>query len=164
MDDFPGGEVSSASLLLLPTSYPIRIPIPRVFRPNTTVVQRPTSQAILNNNVMEQCVANLAQITRFLLPVPAKHFAPTPASTIAFDTAQELFWAGNDYGRVSGFLGPELQRYTSFKAGNGPVCQLLFHDRGVIALSSNSVHMSSRRGLPIWHIVYARTWGEAGGS
>lgn len=104
--------------------------------------------------------AHFWQIKKVPLPVPAKHAAYTPASTIAFDTSQELLWAGNDYGRVSGFWGANLAPYTAFKAGDGPVRQLLFHDRGVIALSAYSVHMASRRGPPIWHIVYARTRGE----
>ena len=88
-----------------------------------------------------------------LLPPPGQNAIPTPISTMSFDTSQELFWAGNEYGRVSSFYGTELQRYTSFKAGAGPVRQLLFHDKGVIALGSTSVHMAMRRGPPIWHIT-----------
>jgi PAB-dependent poly(A)-specific ribonuclease subunit 2 len=80
---------------------------------------------------------------------------PTPVATFAFDTNQELLWIGNEYGRVSSFYGTELQRYTSFKAGEGPVRQILFHDKGVIALGSKSIHMAMRRGPPIWHITYA---------
>lgn len=60
---------------------------------------------------------------------------------------------GNEYGRVSSFYGSELQRYTSFKAGDGPVRQLLVHDKGIIALCSRSIHMSMRRGPPLWHIT-----------
>lgn len=94
---------------------------------------------------------------------------------MAFDTSQELFWAGNEYvrgakegktmrkrayesqGRVTSFYGSVLQRYTSFRAhpsADGPVRQLLFHDKGVIALGSRSVHMASRKGPPIWNITY----------
>lgn len=50
-----------------------------------------------------------------------------------------------------------MQRYTSFKAhasGDGPVRQILIHDKGVIALGSRSVHMALRRGLPLWHITF----------
>jgi PAB-dependent poly(A)-specific ribonuclease subunit 2 len=72
---------------------------------------------------------------------------------MSFDSSQELVWAGNEYGRVSSFYGTEMQRYASFKAGTGPVRQLLFHDKGVIALGSTSVHMAMRRGPPIWHIT-----------
>lgn len=72
---------------------------------------------------------------------------------MSFDTTQELLWAGNEYGRVSSFYGTDMQRYTSFKAGAGPVRQLLFHDKGVIALCSTSVHMAMRRGPALWHIA-----------
>jgi PAB-dependent poly(A)-specific ribonuclease subunit 2 len=74
---------------------------------------------------------------------------------LAFDTSQELLWAGNEYGRVTSFYGAELQQYTSFKAHSsqdGKVHQLLFNDKGVIAIGSRSVHMAMRRGPPLWTI------------
>ncbi|KAH8684695.1 PAB-dependent poly(A)-specific ribonuclease subunit PAN2 [Tricladium varicosporioides] len=73
---------------------------------------------------------------------------------MAFDTSQELLWVGNDFGRVSSFYSTDLSRYTSFKAGDGPVRQIIFHDKGVIALCTRSVHMATRRGPPIWHITH----------
>lgn len=51
-----------------------------------------------------------------------------------------------------------MQRYTSFKAHDttdGPVRQILVHEKGIIALGSRSVHMALRRGPSIWHIKYA---------
>lgn len=60
-------------------------------------------------------------------------------------------------GRVTSFYGPELQRYTSVRAhpvSEGMVRQIIFHDRGVISLSSKSVHMITRRGLTQWHISH----------
>ena len=36
--------------------------------------------------------------------------------------------------------------------GNAPVKQLLFCEKGVISLSSKSVHLSGRRGLTQWHV------------
>ncbi|KAF9632784.1 hypothetical protein BFW01_g3647 [Lasiodiplodia theobromae] len=81
---------------------------------------------------------------------------PTPATTVAFDTHQDLLWAGNDYGRVSSFFGPELQRYTSYRAhpsGEGAVKQLLFCDKGVLSISVRSVHLASRRGVTQWHLT-----------
>ncbi|OAX78268.1 PAB-dependent poly(A)-specific ribonuclease subunit PAN2 [Emergomyces africanus] len=111
------------------------------------------------------------EVSRIAVPSPGPHVLPTVASTIAFDDAQELLWTGNEfvrlildhmrywkcigYGRVASFYGPELQRYTSVKAHpatEGAVRQLLFHERGVISVSSKSVHLTSRRGLTIWHI------------
>lgn len=76
-------------------------------------------------------------------------------TTLAFDNSQELLWAGNEYGRVCSFYGTELQPYTSFKAHSsqdGKIHQLLFNDKGVIALGSRSVHMALRRGPPLWNI------------
>ena len=60
-------------------------------------------------------------------------------------------------GRVMSFYGPELPRYTSVRAHpatEGLVRQILFHERGVISLSSKSVHMISRRGLTQWHVSH----------
>ncbi|CAL3962568.1 unnamed protein product [Diplocarpon coronariae] len=96
----------------------------------------------------------VALVGRLLLPPPGPQALPTPVSTFAFDNSQELLWAGNQFGRVSSFYGNELQRYTSFQCGDGPVHQLLFHEKGVIALGSKSVHMALRRGPPIWHITH----------
>lgn len=56
---------------------------------------------------------------------------------------------------MTSFYGPELQRYTSVRAhpaSEGPVRQLLFHEKGVISISSKSVHLISRRGLTQWHL------------
>lgn len=39
----------------------------------------------------------LQQIHRIAIPPPRFHYSPTPASTLAFDTQQELLWVGNEY-------------------------------------------------------------------
>jgi PAB-dependent poly(A)-specific ribonuclease subunit 2 len=70
--------------------------------------------------------------------------------------------ANNPQGRVLSLYGTELQRYTSFRIhppNDGPVRQLLFHDKGIIALGPRTVHMAMRRGLPMWNIRYASTVG-----
>lgn len=41
------------------------------------------------------------QVARVPLPPPGLHALPTPVSTFAFDTLQELLWAGNDYVRTN---------------------------------------------------------------
>ncbi|KAI0129433.1 exonuclease [Xylariales sp. AK1849] len=95
------------------------------------------------------------EVSRTPLPPPGLRAHHTPVSTLAFDTGQELLWAGNEYGRVCSFYATELQPYTSFKAHSsqdGKVHQLLFNDKGVIALGSHSVHMAMRRGPPLWTI------------
>ena len=51
----------------------------------------------------------------------------------------------------------DMQRYTSFKAhpaSDGPVRQLLFNEKGVIALGPRNVHMSIRRGPALWNVRY----------
>ncbi|KAI1397515.1 PAB-dependent poly(A)-specific ribonuclease subunit PAN2 [Hypoxylon fuscum] len=95
------------------------------------------------------------EVARIPFPPPGLRAMPTPVTILAFDTSQELLWTGNEYGRVSSFYGTKLHPYTSFKAHtsqDGPVRQLLFNDKGVIALGSRGVHMASRRGPPLWSI------------
>ncbi|OJJ45508.1 hypothetical protein ASPZODRAFT_134188 [Penicilliopsis zonata CBS 506.65] len=101
--------------------------------------------------------ADWDELSRIPVPPPNPHGLPTIATTLAFDDVQELLWVGNEYGRIVSFYGPELQRYTSVRAhpaAEGPVRQILFHERGVISLSSRSVHMITRRGLTQWHIAH----------
>lgn len=45
----------------------------------------------------------LQQLHRITVPPPDIHSEPTPATTVAFDTQQELLWVGNEY--VSGLFG-----------------------------------------------------------
>ncbi|OTB10381.1 hypothetical protein K445DRAFT_322985 [Daldinia sp. EC12] len=95
------------------------------------------------------------EVNRIPFPPPGLRAMPTPVTVLAFDTSQELLWTGNEYGRVSSFYGTKLQPYTSFKAHtsqDGPVRQILFNERGVIALGSRGVHMALRRGPPLWSI------------
>lgn len=97
------------------------------------------------------------EVARLTHPPPTLHDIPTNPATLAFDSSQELLWTGNSYGRVSSFYGVELQRYTTFSAHparDGPVHQLLFHEKGVIALGAHRIHMAMRRGLPIWNIKH----------
>ncbi|KAK3678608.1 poly(A)-specific ribonuclease [Recurvomyces mirabilis] len=107
--------------------------------------------------------ADWNEIARINPPGPSPNSPSSPVTTFAFDTDQELLWTGNEYGRVTSFYGLELQRYTSWRAhisssprgapGNAPVKQFLLYDKGVISLSTRSVHCSARRGLAQWHIV-----------
>ncbi|KAF2971774.1 hypothetical protein GQX73_g1819 [Xylaria multiplex] len=95
------------------------------------------------------------EVARIPFPPPGIRALPTPVTCLAFDITQELLWTGNEYGRVTSFYGAKLQQYTSFKAHtsqDGGVLQILFNDKGVIALGARSVHMRSRRGMPLWSI------------
>ncbi|PYH85008.1 putative PAB-dependent poly(A)-specific ribonuclease subunit [Aspergillus uvarum CBS 121591] len=101
--------------------------------------------------------ADWDELSRIPVPPPSPHGLPTVATTIAFDDVMELLWAGNEYGRITSFYGPEMQRYTSVRAhpvSEGAVRQILFHERGVLSISSKSAHMITRRGLTQWHIAH----------
>ncbi|KAG9579648.1 hypothetical protein KCV04_g23456, partial [Aureobasidium melanogenum] len=89
-----------------------------------------------------------------VLPPPSPNALNTPISTFAFDSMQELLWAANEFGRITSFYGPELQRYTSYRGhapSEGPVKQMLMCDRGVISITAKSVHLASRKGVTQWH-------------
>jgi PAB-dependent poly(A)-specific ribonuclease subunit 2 len=89
------------------------------------------------------------------LPPPGPHLAPTQVAAFAFDTSQELLWTGNEFGRVTSFYGPNLERYTSYRghpAADGQVKQFLFTERGVLSISKQSVHFAIRRGITQWHL------------
>ena len=101
--------------------------------------------------------ADWDELARIPVPPPGPHALPTVATTVAFDDVMELLWVGNEFGRLMSFVGPELQRYTSVRAhpvSEGLVRQILFHEKGVISLSSKSVHMVTRRGLTQWHVAH----------
>ncbi|PHH66549.1 hypothetical protein CDD81_7024 [Ophiocordyceps australis] len=96
------------------------------------------------------------EVSRIPFPPPGGvHSMPSPVTTMTFDTSHELLWTGNEFGRVSSFISPDLQKYTSFKAhvsSDGPVRQILVNDKGVIALGARDLHMALRKGPPIWHL------------
>ncbi|RKF57266.1 PAN2-PAN3 deadenylation complex catalytic subunit PAN2 [Erysiphe neolycopersici] len=93
------------------------------------------------------------EIGRLLLIPPNSQLPSTPATTFTFDNPQELLWVGNGFGRVSSYYGTELQRYTSFRVGDGVVHQILLHEKGVIALTSTAIHAAMRQGSQLWHIT-----------
>ncbi|SMR52395.1 unnamed protein product [Zymoseptoria tritici ST99CH_1E4] len=109
--------------------------------------------------------ADWNEATRIGLSSPVHNAPPSHLSAFAFDPLQELLWAGNEHGKVTSYYGTELQKYTSYRGhvssaprgapGNAPIKQFLFCDKGVITVSSKSIHMSSRRGLAQWHISHA---------
>lgn len=58
-------------------------------------------------------------------------------------------------GRVTAFVGTELQRFTTYKAHpstDGPIRQILTNDKGVVTLGPKNVHMASRKGATMWEI------------
>ncbi|XTI82352.1 PAB-dependent poly(A)-specific ribonuclease subunit PAN2 [Cenococcum geophilum] len=100
--------------------------------------------------------ADWDEVAIIQLPPPGPHNAPTPVTTFAFDTSQELLWIGNDFGRVMSFYGPNLEKYTSYRAhptAEGAVQQLLFTEKGILSISKWSIHFAIRRGLTQWHLT-----------
>lgn len=95
------------------------------------------------------------QVARVPLPRPNPHAAATAVTCCDFDTAQELMWAGNEYGRVASFYGPELQKYTSYRAHEGHVKTIVPTDRGILSVGARSVHLAERRGRALWHLTHA---------
>ncbi|KAK4892404.1 poly(A)-specific ribonuclease [Elasticomyces elasticus] len=105
--------------------------------------------------------ADWNEVTRTALPGPSPASPSSPVTTFTFDTEQELLWTGNEFGRITSFHGSELQKYTSYRGhvstaprgapGNAHVKALLLCEKGVISLSSRSIHCASRRGLAQWH-------------
>ncbi|KAL9623606.1 MAG: hypothetical protein Q9160_002062 [Pyrenula sp. 1 TL-2023] len=101
--------------------------------------------------------ADWNEITRISTGVATKLLRPT---TFVFDDNQELLWVGHDNGRVASFFGPDLQRYTSVIAADGPtpadrsIRQLLLHQKGILSLAPRSIHLNNRRGLTQWHLVH----------
>ncbi|SCU88377.1 LAMI_0D09868g1_1 [Lachancea mirantina] len=69
-------------------------------------------------------------------------------SKLIFDEYANLIWVGDSYGKVSSYDATYAvyTRYTSH-IGSGPVKDLLSHIDGVLSLSEDSLHFSSRRGV-----------------
>ncbi|KAF2110710.1 ubiquitin carboxyl-terminal hydrolase-domain-containing protein [Lophiotrema nucula] len=100
--------------------------------------------------------ADWDELAAVQLPPPGPHHPATQVTTFAFDTTQELLWTGNEYGRVTSFYGPSLERYTSYRAhgaNEGAIKQFLFTEKGIISISKQSIHFSIRRGLAQWHLT-----------
>jgi len=61
------------------------------------------------------------------IPPPGPHALPTPVATLAFDTSQELLWAGNDF--VSDVSPPSTRLRIEEKTGTclGPLGVDIMH-------------------------------------
>ena len=78
---------------------------------------------------------------------------PTVATTaLTFDQHEELLWMGNETGHVTSHYGLDLIKYTSFQVdATNDIRSLMTTDYGLLSLTKNSLRMSIRRGLTLFH-------------
>lgn len=77
----------------------------------------------------------------------------TDTMPLTFDLAEDLIWAGDSNGVVSSYYSESLQPYSRFKAGLGRVTGLVSHDRGLVALTTDALHYSTRGGVTRKHVT-----------
>ena len=77
-------------------------------------------------------------------------------TNIVFDEKANLIWTGDTYGCVSAY-NPNFQLYSRYKAhiGDAPVNDILTLRDGILSLSDDSMHMSSRRGVTSFNLTSA---------
>ena len=99
--------------------------------------------------------SNWDELARVAVP-PSVPPHPHSAAAVIFDDSQELIWIGTQDGRIVSHHSPDLRKYTSVRAhiNEGRIHQLLPHERGILSISNNSVHLISRKGPTIWHISH----------
>ncbi|KAF8457687.1 putative PAB-dependent poly(A)-specific ribonuclease subunit [Terfezia claveryi] len=100
------------------------------------------------------------EISRISLAAAGPTVSPSPVTAVSFDNSYELLWIGYANGRVHSFHSSELSRYTRYlghdQGHDNAIRQFQFNDRGVVSLSSNSLHLSTRRGLCQWNLRHEK--------
>lgn len=78
-----------------------------------------------------------------------------PQQCLAFDTHQELLWAGGLSGHVASYFTnghSRLHRYTQYRGHvPGPARELLVDNRGILSVGG-SIKLANRRGLALWNV------------
>ncbi|RKP14656.1 ubiquitin carboxyl-terminal hydrolase-domain-containing protein [Piptocephalis cylindrospora] len=77
---------------------------------------------------------------------------PVPLTQVAFDPDVELVWTADEKGRIASYLGPELIRYSAFRAHASSVRHLQPLRSGVLSIAADSVRLTNRRGLAQWTV------------
>lgn len=75
-----------------------------------------------------------------------------PISSVAFHDSSELFWIGNQTGRMTSYLHSDessFMKYSSFLAHNYPILQILTLPKHILSISSEAVRMHTLGGLSI---------------
>ena len=116
------------------------------------------------------------QVARVLLPPPGghPHAIPTPVATLAFDTSQELLWAGNEYvGYSVSWMFESILIYQCCRAGSppstAPISSDTHHSKHTplpmaqCASCSSMIRVSSRsaRKVFIWPRGRGRQYGTS---
>lgn len=83
------------------------------------------------------------------------HHGPlgVPVTCTQFDQHSELLWTGSAFGLVASHLGPNLQRYTRWKAHPGTSTGtrgILVDDKAVYSVGEGGVKAATRNGLTRW--------------
>ncbi|KAG5357473.1 PAB-dependent poly(A)-specific ribonuclease subunit PAN2 [Yarrowia sp. C11] len=86
-------------------------------------------------------------------PVATEIGQLTDTLPLTFDLAEDLVWAGDTNGIVSSYYGETMQPYSRFRAGRGRVTSLVSHDRGLVALTTDALHYSTRGGITRKHVT-----------
>ncbi|KAH3670989.1 hypothetical protein OGAPHI_000700 [Ogataea philodendri] len=68
-------------------------------------------------------------------------------TALTFDDSHELVWLGDSDGYIYSYEGVKLGLYSSSRAHNGPVLQILNHKKGIVSLAADGIRFGSRQGL-----------------
>ena len=68
-------------------------------------------------------------------------------TTVSFDPAKELIWAGTVDGRLSSYYSLTLDKRTSVSAHRSPLVSIHPYHNGVLSLSEHELHFHSRGGI-----------------